>query len=638
MRFWLVKFTGLVVSLAFFLTLIAPTGMALAQEGDCTDPDYYREHIQACSGFTPQSILQAVQAPTPNLANTTAYVFYTLLVLLTGSMDPGSLNVASAQPGDNYYADQRLDRPDSLGEALGNGGAIGGVAYAMSELITTRPASLGDYTYYLAKNSRFTPQPAYAQGFGVGFGALYPVLPIWAAFRDIAYFLLTLMFFITGLLIIFRKKVSGNVAVTVQNALPRLVLTLIFITFSYPIAGFIVDLMFWAIYFIIFIFAGMFTEAPFTTTLPSSLFEERNIFSLFADTSLFKIAFVFIMGSGARSAAEAMEVVIFDAISSVPILGDIASIGFVESIIGGVMKLIFTLIIGVAILIQIFRTFFQLLMSYAGFIINVVLSPFVLLQGAVPGKDPLVNWLKNLVAGLAPFVVVVFMLMMSFILVGINTRPGIGYGSDQGDMETGSGLRLPLIGGQDISQQAIMGLLGLGFIMLLPEAVKMTKDLIGVKGGPLDQYKDKAMENLKTGWTGGEMLPGLGVTKIPGAQRFTLGSAESRKREQGKDVAQRTIPSRLYNLGAIGGTMGIGSTFIKAVAARKGQEAEGLKKSDERTPVEAQAAFRDIRQNQQEINRQIAMGARGVGTRSSSGSSSTNNPPPKASRYVSKKD
>lgn len=517
MRAWLSKTIGFFIALAFVLQLATPI---LAQEdiGGIT--------------ITPGDMENAINSPTPNLANTTAYVVYTVVYMLTKGVNPGigkvvcidPENCPDAETGEeiNYY-----QRPSSLAHAVQRSGLIGGSAYLLSSLVGTKPASGTEYVAYMASQSRFAPQPVYAQGFGVGFGALRPILATWAAFRDVAYFLLTFMFLVVGLLIIFRKKVSGNVAVTVQNALPRLVLTLILITFSYAIAGFIVDLMFWAIYFVIIVFSGLFENGEIVFTGGTIFIKDKTytVADFALNKNLFELLFAFFIGGGANNAAQAITNLVAEAMESIPIIGESFKIIRAVDFLGATewtIALIFQLVIGVAILVQIFRVFFQLLMSYAGFVINVVLSPFILLQGAWPGKDPFMEWVRNLIAGLAPFVVVIFMILMSLVLSGVSTRDGVGYQNEASREKEGTGLQLPLItGGSDDIDIAgeMMGILALGFIMLLPEAVNMTKKFLGASGGPFsDEFKNKALGNFKKGWEGGEVVPGLGFTKIGGVK------------------------------------------------------------------------------------------------------------------------
>jgi len=57
-------------------------------------------------------------------------------------------------------------------------------------------------------------------------------------------------------MIMFRVRISPQTVITVQSALPKIIFTLILITFSYAIAGFLIDLM----YVVIGIFSFIVTQ------------------------------------------------------------------------------------------------------------------------------------------------------------------------------------------------------------------------------------------------------------------------------------------------------------------------------------------------------------------------------------------
>jgi hypothetical protein len=521
---------GIILSLFFTFSLVQPAFAQATpvvapasgtQPDNCPEGDTSSACQQSVGGvlLSPDDIIQAINAPTPNLANTTAYVFYTISVLINGTFDPnpekldeGATSSAPSNQLNAYY-------PKDVNEALAQNGAVGGVGFMISELISNKPASAGTYVADIMQNSRFGVQPAYAQG--IGFAALTPILGTWKAFRDMAYYLLTVMFLITGILILIRHKISSNMAVTVQNALPRLVITLIMITFSYAIAGAIVDLMFLVLNFIVNVFQNQIFEAG---DINSTIGDARN---LALNTHIFSFTMDYVFGSpgshnsNAWEASRAVGQIVYEAIKNAAGLsGAFESGGFLANLFTGILQLIFAIIFGIALLIAMFRVFFALVMSYAGFVMNVVLSPLILLEGAIPGKDPFKDWIKNLIAGLAPFVVVVFMILMSLALTGSHTRAGIGY--DQA-APADSGLRLPLILAGNIPAESFLGILGMGFMLLLPNAVEISKKIVGAKGGIMDEYKDKALGNFKQGWKGPGPVTGKGI--VQGAGRFAAGAA-----------------------------------------------------------------------------------------------------------------
>src|SRR3989304_5377739 len=116
--------------------------------------------------------------------------------------------------------------------------ALGQTSGMMMALYTQPPASTTEYLAYMFQKSGLVPA-AYAQG--VTYSRLLPVLPIWKAFRDISYILLTLVMLFAGLLIMMRQKVNPQTVASIENTIPKVVVTLILITFSFPIASLIID-------------------------------------------------------------------------------------------------------------------------------------------------------------------------------------------------------------------------------------------------------------------------------------------------------------------------------------------------------------------------------------------------------------
>lgn len=132
-----------------------------------------------------------------------------------------------------------------IGFVPNGGGAIG----VMDKLITmtfTMPIHTGDYVSYLSQNFGISKQ-AYAQG--VGFEKLSPFLPIWVTFRNLVYLLFIIVFVVIGMFIMLRVQFDPRTVMTVQNQIPKLIIGIILVTFSFAIAGLMIDAMYIVIYF-----------------------------------------------------------------------------------------------------------------------------------------------------------------------------------------------------------------------------------------------------------------------------------------------------------------------------------------------------------------------------------------------------
>lgn len=120
----------------------------------------------------------------------------------------------------------------------------GGAMKSMAGLITSLsspPVSTHEYFAYLGRKLNLV-SPAYAQGFG--YEALNSLLNLWNAFKNLSYVFFIIVFVVTGFAIMFRAKIDPQTVINMQNALPRIVVGLILVTFSYAIAGLFVDLIY----------------------------------------------------------------------------------------------------------------------------------------------------------------------------------------------------------------------------------------------------------------------------------------------------------------------------------------------------------------------------------------------------------
>jgi hypothetical protein len=122
-----------------------------------------------------------------------------------------------------------------------SGGVIGSLAKITSLVTVSPPIRTGQYLATIGDSLGFV-KDAHAQSIeGAGNGVLEPILNLWKLSRNISYIVMILLFIIIGLMVMFRQKINPQTVISVQAALPGLVIGLIMITFSYFLASFIVD-------------------------------------------------------------------------------------------------------------------------------------------------------------------------------------------------------------------------------------------------------------------------------------------------------------------------------------------------------------------------------------------------------------
>lgn len=366
-----------------------------------------------------------------------------------------------------------------------------------------RPVKTSVYVADVLKNTNLVPQ-AYAQG--IGFAGLNPILNIWKAFRNIAYFAFIIIFVVIGFMIMVRQKISSNAVVTIQEALPKIIITLILITFSYAIAGLMVDIM----YLSIFILTGIFQQAGLITdaSAASSTLFRRNIIG---------IGISYFTGFTEASGLAAESV------------GQLVSQVF-DGVMGAIANVFFYLVFAVSVLIAVFRTFISLLMAYVGIIISTIFAPLQLLPNAFPGSDAFQKWLKGLFANVAVFPVAAAMILLGVILSKDNDGNdalGIPFTENPATFDY-SGFLPPLLYGANAadggSVGAVQSLIGFGIIVLLPEVVKLTKQSLEVKDEGLGEA---AWKNATAGQKPVGNVAGAPFKFVGGVGKTVLGAGIS---------------------------------------------------------------------------------------------------------------
>ncbi len=326
-------------------------------------------------------------------------------------------------------------------------GAIPSVGTGIA-MLYNRPASSTTYVADVLHSAHIIPQ---AQAQGLGFGALDPVLETWKTFRNVAYLFFVFTFLIIGFMIMFRHKIGGQTVVTAQQAIPQIIVSLLFVTFSYAIAGFMIDIMYLLMYFII----GLFDSDP--------IHLNKNILELGLT----------LVAVGKDAAFETMNGFIQEL--GMGVLGDIIS---------WFGNLTAQVIVSIAVLVSLLKLFKELLISYVYVVCQVAFAPLFLMLGAIPGKNVFGNWVKQIVGNLAPFPTVLLITLMS---EKINSY----------DLELG-GFMPPFMLGPGMG--GIMPqVIGIGMLMVLPEIITKVKEALGAKKGMFEDLAKVAGERFSRG-------------------------------------------------------------------------------------------------------------------------------------------
>jgi len=369
------------------------------------------------------------------------------------------------------------------------------------------PASGVYWAYTGLQSAGFIPKSYAAEG--IGLAAIKPYTNLWKIFRDLSYMLLVLVLIAIGFMIMFRMKMNPQTVISVENALPKIVVSLILITFSFAIAGFMIDLTYILIALIISILsshdlyfnAGQYTN-DFLTASPWKIYE-----TLYSGLKITKIGNALLSLTGnaihfsIRTGLGIGSAILFGKIFSpfMQSLFDITdgiknqaiaavNLSILGAILNPVIRGLFILaglflgfflfpqiLIGflvwftvVFLFIKIFMTLFN---SYLKIFLYIIFAPVLLLFESIPGKNIFTWWLKSLISELLYFPVLVTLLLIGNIIQNI----------------AASGVQMwqpPFLMGIDPNTYSI--LVGMMILLLIPDFMKLIRELLGLKELPIN--------------------------------------------------------------------------------------------------------------------------------------------------------
>lgn len=413
------------------------------------------------------------------------------------------------------------------------GGAFGNMNNMIAALYT--PAASG-IEYIAEAKDKFLGKPAYAQG--VGFTGLQFLLPLWRGFRNLIYVISSLVFVGIGIMIMLRVKISPQAVITVQSAIPQLITTLILVTFSYAIAGLVIDICnllqavivailfsvqgkglneslfqgFWwgsgfpIISDILNAFGALFTPENFTfSSLSNPTLRDMQMLTSRATPGWLSLTMLGgLLGSIITGFFLGGVGSIFG--STVNFVGDIVGRGIGGAVGGLVGALIIPIILCIIVGIWLIKLYFGLIKCYVTLIFKIVLGPLEIGAGAFPNaKIGFNTWILDVVANMAVFPIIGIFLVLLNILV--DAIAGGGAASSTGvfsspvwspNLISANGIISPSI------LAACVGLAGLALLSKLPEMVPQFIFMIKPSpfgqaiGENLDFSKSRAWKTAET--------------------------------------------------------------------------------------------------------------------------------------------
>ncbi|MBI2621408.1 MAG: hypothetical protein HYW63_02025 [Candidatus Levybacteria bacterium] len=394
-----------------------------------------------------------------------------------------------------------------------NGNGAVGIIGTFIAYTFTPPVSSGEYINYLAGNFGITKK-AYAQtnlcagaSQGVGFCGIRPLISIWVAMRNIAYLLFVLIFVLIGLAIMLRVHIDPRTVMTIENQIPRIIVGILLVTFSFAIAGFLVDVMYVAIYLVGGILFDLIRQPSATAqqigfneiaTSPTPFDLINRLWP--GDPDLEVIGgggFPELAAQGSDTIRRLVEVALNGSPGGVPPSDFKFEPGFFDiignmfaAVVGLIVGVLSALIIFIALIYTAIRLWIILIVAYITILIDIVFAPFWFLIGLFPGSTVGVGaWFKDMIANLAVFPTALSMIILGKVFSQIAADPSL-FGA------TGPIFIPPLAGGGAGAGSPIFsGIIALGFLFLTPNVLNVTRSAIkatGVNYGPVFQPAGEA--------------------------------------------------------------------------------------------------------------------------------------------------
>jgi hypothetical protein len=239
------------------------------------------------------------------------------------------------------------------------------------------------------------------------------VVDLWAQIRNVTYVFFILIFIIVGFMIMFRSKIGGQTLVTLGNTLPNIIVALIGVTFSFAIAGIIIDIggVIMVILADIIETVGGFEDVVTLESFGSIFKAFGGIFnfSKVEGKGLFSI-----LGGG--------------------ISGGLAGLGIAAGMTGfmavlgglGIVGLAIVLAILGVVTVGVIKVLITLIKAYLGILVGVVTGPLQIAISAIPGKSKgFVNWMLSIARNVLVYPITFAILNFPGILYSANDKGGV---------------------------------------------------------------------------------------------------------------------------------------------------------------------------------------------------------------------
>lgn len=481
-------FTKAIVIFLVILTTIFSVKSILAQTANPTPtPDPAALQF----GKTLKAAQDSIANPDPDLGSWNQNAMTDNAIILLGAFNGGGI---------------RINEDGSLNTKAYIPGGVLGTATNLVASLYNQPVSGIEYIAQVKNN--FLGKPAYA---ATGFDSLQPILPMWKVLRNIVYLLISIFFIIIGIMIMLRIKINPQTVVNVQNSIPGIITSLILVTFSYAIAGLLIDLsklVYMVVLTLFFSAKGTSLDQDLFTFGLNNVAHSSGIPGVSHFLNLIKWAYTAIasnvFGVHTTNMGALSQMNFYDiyrlTMNAIPagyawtlgelvgqiftgvllggalngLLGGVGSdigstVGFAAGdVVGGILGwVLIPLIISILVTIWLMKLYFGMLKAYISVIFKIIIAPVQIGLGAFPGsKIKFSTWLIDILSELLVFPIVSIVLIFINYLTDLVSTKNMWLPSQVWIWTTSN-----INGGMSQVVSAGIGLAGLALLAKLPKLV-----------------------------------------------------------------------------------------------------------------------------------------------------------------------
>lgn len=438
---------------------------------DATNPDeiFGERYTYAQINWIVNSIATMLN-PAANLDSATSLI--QLLQAISGIMQQLSMN---QQPSMAEYA------------KLGVGGTFAGV---MNSIYANPPASgvkeiksIASRVFDLGTGT----QSVNAQGYGfTGLTSGGSIQKLWTASRNMSYLIIVILLIASGFLVMFRVKVNPQTVISIQYMIPKLIITVLLVTFSFAIAGLVIDL----IYVFIAGFAGFLSlggiinNGQLAETI-NTLTNRSFPFYIWLQIPLTLISLVLlpiILGAAGLILGSPFVV-------SAPVLGGL----------GLVIGLLIPILLSIWSLIILAKIFIMMIKAYVMLLLQIAIGPLQIMLDLIPGQHGFGPWIRNLIANASVFVTIPILLVIQHYIAG-NFFSGFWLNLTTFQNQGGVNLNLPFLGAKlQHGDIFITWFVGFTIFSMTPKIADMIRDAMKIPPFKYGAATNEALGNLKAG-------------------------------------------------------------------------------------------------------------------------------------------